>query len=149
MKINELRTCWPKIISIRPQINLDQSWRSELPGWEEISDKDALFTDWNNNLPTLEIRSPPFRLDINELKISPSNFRSIGPHEAGSAVWWNLDSKEKKKKSAFFFSLTSKIQWLFFFVLYNFLFLFLLTLLLGLQRWRRRRENGFFFPFIH
>ena len=72
------------------------------PGEKKFNNKDALFTDWNNNLPELQIQSPPFRLEINELKISLSNFRSIGPHTKRDRPFDEIWTVKRRKEISVF-----------------------------------------------
>ena len=109
MKINELRTCSPKISSIRPRMNQDRIDDENCLG-EKLHSTEALISDCKYDLPKLQIRSPPFRMKINKSPTSPPNFRSIEPqmnrYRPFDQIW---AVKIKEKKTVFFFSsLTSK-----------------------------------------
>ena len=89
----------PKIISIRPWINLNQSWRSELSGWKEIQQQRGTVHGLKrqpsgapNPISTVQIRDQW----VENLSFKFQVDRTT--HEAGSAVWWNLDSEEKKNQ---------------------------------------------------
>ena len=104
MKINELITCSPKIISIRPRMNRNQTDDENCPG-EKLHSTEALISDCKYDLPKLQIRSPPFKMNINKSPTSPPNFRSIEPqmkrYRPFDQIW---AVKIKEKKTVFFFS---------------------------------------------
>ena len=104
MKINELKTCSPKISSIRPRMNRDRTDDENCPG-EKLHSTEALISDCKYDLPKLQIRSPPFRMKINKSPASPPNLRSIEPqmnrHRPFDQIW---AVKIKRKKTVFFSS---------------------------------------------
>ena len=110
MKINELRMCSPKISSIRPRMNRDQTDDENYPG-EKLHSTEALISDCKYDLPKLQIRSSPFIININKSPTSPPNFRSIEPqmnqYRPFDQIW---AVKIKEKNCVFFSSLTSKMD---------------------------------------
>ena len=94
MKINEFWMFSPKIGSIKPQINLDQSSWSKLCRIENVS-KWRLCSRterWPSRSP-----NPIFTVQNEDQWVTNlSKFQVDRPtDEAGSDLWWNLGSEEK------------------------------------------------------
>ena len=149
MKIKELRTCSPKISSIRPCIDVDRRWWSKLSGRKTQQHRGTVL-GLKHDLPELQNRSPPFRWKINESSTSPPNFRSIEPQTKRDQTF---DEIWAVKRKTAFFSLASKTDGSLPFSLFLSLLLlssggYTLPTLRWLQKNARRRKKRFLFFFL-
>ena len=89
----------------------------------------------------LQIRSPPFRLKINESQTSSPNFRSIGPQTKRDHAFDEIWAVKKK--------LCFSLQKWWFSPSLSFLFLSLFLLSpVAAKNWKKKKKKGFFFkPF--